>query len=520
MSSFSAPEAPAVKDRSPVNARAASVKSRSDRRDAPAKGAAREPITVLIVVPTLDGGAADAGAVELTRILRQAGHRAIVVSRAGRLVADVTAAGGEFVALDVASNNPLRMLRNAAVLIRLARERRCDVIHALGRAGAWSALIAARARGVPFVTSWYKGFREQNIFKHLYNGIMARGDRVIAVSEQIAQLINDRYGTPWERIAVVPCSIDFEQFDPATVAPERVEAMRRAWGVKRDTKVILIVGRILRRKGHHVVVKAVRRLKDMGLKDFLCVFVGEDRGRTHYTGELWDLVLTTGTMDVIRMAAPVSDMPAAYAAASVVVSARGAAGRRAARDPGSAGDGAAGDRVRSRRRAGRGADRAGGAGEPGHRPALSFRRRCRAGGRLAAAVFLERAGAQRHRPARARLGARPFQRRQRRRADAAALWRDRRARPDPGLSAAGQAKLVDFERFEREFRAFYRQSSRNRVDLFAVSTNLSLSGTEERQIPSQQHEEIVAIRRPMKSAQPAQKDGPRINEEIRSEKFS
>jgi len=70
-----------------------------------------------------------------------------------------------------------------------------------------------------------------------------------------------------------------------------------------------------------VVVKAAKRLKEMGFKDFLCVFVGEDRGRTHYTGELWDLVLATGTMDVIRMAAPVSDMPAAYAAATVVVSA-------------------------------------------------------------------------------------------------------------------------------------------------------------------------------------------------------
>jgi glycosyltransferase involved in cell wall biosynthesis len=150
---------------------------------------------------------------------------------------------------------------------------------------------------------------------------MTRGDCVIAVSEQLAQLINDRYGTPWERMAVVPCSIDLEQFDPASVACERVEAMRRAWGVKPETKVILIVGRILRRKGHHVAVRAVQRLKEMGLKDFLCVFVGEDRGRTHYTGELWDLVLSTGTMDVIRMAAPVSDMPAAYAAASVVVSA-------------------------------------------------------------------------------------------------------------------------------------------------------------------------------------------------------
>ena len=96
------------------------------------------------------------------------------------------------------------MLRNAIVLIRLARECNCNIIHALGRAGAWSAYIAARLRGIPFVTSWYKGFREQNIFKRLYNGVMARGDRVIAASEQLAQLVNDRYGTPWEKIAVVP----------------------------------------------------------------------------------------------------------------------------------------------------------------------------------------------------------------------------------------------------------------------------------------------------------------------------
>ena len=299
MSSFSVSASPAVKDRTP----------------------ARGPLTVLIVVPSLDVGAADTGAVELVRILSQAGHRAIVASSAGHLVADVTAAGGEFFALDVASNNPLRILRNAATLTRLARERNCDAIHALGRAGAWSAFVAARARGIPFLTSWFKGFREQNFFKRCYNGIMARGDRVIAVSEQLAQLVNDRYGTPWDRIAVVPCSIDIDLFDPAQVARERVEAIRHIWGIGRDTKVILIVGRIQRRKGHHVVVRAAQRLKQMGMKDFLFVFVGEDRGRTHYTGELWDLVLSTGTMDVIRMAAPVSDMQAAYAAAAAVVSA-------------------------------------------------------------------------------------------------------------------------------------------------------------------------------------------------------
>ena len=312
MSSFSAPDLqPGPRSRT----RGTTLKSKRK------KASGQKPIIALMVAPTLDVGAADAGVVALVRILSGAGHRAIVVARAGRLVSDLTAAGGEFIARNMESKNPITILRNAMALVRLARERQCDVIHAHGRAAAWSAYLAARIVGVPFVTSWYKGFREQNVLKRYYNGVMARGARVIAASEQIAQLINDRYGTPWDRIAIVPASIDLEAFDPRSVSQERIEAVRHAWGITRDTKVILIVGRILRRKGHHIAVRAVQRLKNAGLKNFLCVFVGEDRGRTHYTGELWDLVLMTGTVDVIRMAAPVSDMPAAFAAASVVVSA-------------------------------------------------------------------------------------------------------------------------------------------------------------------------------------------------------
>ena len=201
------------------------------------------------------------------------------------------------------------------------RERRCDVIHAHGRAAAWAGYIAARMTGVPLLTTWYKGYREQNVFKRLYNSVMVRGERVIAVSDQIAELIVERYRVAPERIAVVPASIDVARFDPAAISAERIDAMRRAWGVSPDTKVILVVGRMLRRKGHHVVVKAVHRLKERGLKDFVCVFAGEDQGRTRYTGELWDLVSATGTNDVVRLAGAVDDMPAAYAAATVVVSA-------------------------------------------------------------------------------------------------------------------------------------------------------------------------------------------------------
>jgi glycosyltransferase involved in cell wall biosynthesis len=280
-----------------------------------------QPLTVLVVVPTLQSGAAETGTLELVRNLSGAGHKALVLSSGGRLERDIAEAGGEFLRADVASKNPLVILRNVMLIASLVRQRRCDIIHAHGRAPAWSAYAASRLTRVPFMTSWYKGFREQNVLKRLYNGVMARGDRVVAASEQIAELVNDRYRVPWERISVIPASIDLRRFDPSAVSAARVEAIRRSFGVKADDKVILVAGRILRRKGHHIVVRAAHRLKEMGCKDFVCVFVGEDDERSRYAGELWDQVLATDTADVVRLIGPVEDMPAAYLASMGVVSA-------------------------------------------------------------------------------------------------------------------------------------------------------------------------------------------------------
>ena len=278
------------------------------------------PFTILLAVPTLDNGAAEAGVIDAVRILCDAGQRAIVVSRGGRREAEVNQAGGEWVKLDVGSINPAIMLANVPRLARLIRRRGCDIVHAHGRAPAWSGHVAARMTGRPFVTTWHKGFREQNPLKRLYNSVMVRGDRVVAVSAQIADLIGDRYRMPAERLRVIPAGIDPLAFDPAAIAPGRIEEARRIFGVGPNTKVALVVGRMLRRKGHHVVVQAVQRLKSLGVKDFVCVFASEEAG-TRYAEELWDQVLASDVADVIRLVGPLEDVAAAYAASTVMVSA-------------------------------------------------------------------------------------------------------------------------------------------------------------------------------------------------------
>lgn len=281
----------------------------------------RRPLRVLIAVPTIEIGAADEGAVDLAVMLVRAGHRPLVVSAGGRLEARLAHEGVDSLRLDMASHNPLVTARNAAILTRLMRKRPFDLVHAHGRAAAWSAYAAARIAHVPFMTSWHKGFREQNFLKHGYNSVMARGDRVIVASEQIADLIVERHRTPRSRISVIPPAVDFDRFDPGALTAERLDAVRAAWGVTAETEVVLVAGRMLRRKGHHVAVRAAQRLKEMGRTDVVFVFAGEDHGRTRYTGELWDLVLSTGTADIVRMPGPTADIPAAYGVATAVVSA-------------------------------------------------------------------------------------------------------------------------------------------------------------------------------------------------------
>jgi glycosyltransferase involved in cell wall biosynthesis len=277
-------------------------------------------MSVLIAVPTIEDGAAGRGAVEIADMLCADGHRAIVVSGGGRLEPGLASGAAKLVRLDMTSRNPTMIARNAFVLKDLILKNRCTVVHALARGPAWSALLAARVTGTPFVTTWYNGFRDQNILKRFYNGVMARGDRVIAASDQLAEAIAQRHGLGPERLVVIPSRVDVANFDPARVATQRLVATRDAWGIGKELRIILVVGRILRRKGHHVVVKAARRLKDMGLRDFAFVFVGEDDGHSGYSGELWDLVQATNTADVIRFAGAPDDLPAAFGTSVAVVS--------------------------------------------------------------------------------------------------------------------------------------------------------------------------------------------------------
>jgi len=279
-----------------------------------------DPLTVVQVIPDLQSGGAGRGVVQVAEALVAAGHRAIVVSEGGRLEADLAGIGATLVRLPVATKNPSQIVVNAHRLAALARATRADLLHVQSRAPAWSCLLAAKLASVPFIATYDSSYREQHALKRLYNSVMVRGARVIAQGERLANLIEARYGTPRERIALIDRGVDLALFDPARVDAARREAIARAWGLSPGERVVLLPGRLTRRKGPSILVDAALRLREAGLKSFVCVLAGEDQNRGRHAAELWDRVHQSNLTEIIRFVGHCADMPAAYALADIAVS--------------------------------------------------------------------------------------------------------------------------------------------------------------------------------------------------------
>jgi glycosyltransferase involved in cell wall biosynthesis len=277
-------------------------------------------VTILQVVPRLDAGGSEQAAVEIADALARAGASSLVATEGGRMATALAEAGGEIVPLPVASKNPLTILANARALARLIEARGVDLIHARSRAPGWSAFLAARRTGRPFVTTYHGAYGDRGPLKSAYNSVMGRGDRVIANSRYTADLIASRHRAARERIRTIYRGIDESVFDPGAVKPEAVARLKARWGVPPETKIVLQAARLTGLKGHRQTIEAVSLLNKEGALDkAVVIFAGDAPGASGYRAELVALIARHGLEDKVRLVGHCQEMPAAFLASEVAL---------------------------------------------------------------------------------------------------------------------------------------------------------------------------------------------------------
>jgi glycosyltransferase involved in cell wall biosynthesis len=273
---------------------------------------------ILQVLPRLDTGGAERVVIETAEALTATGHKTLIACEGGPLTQPALRAGAEILLLPLASKSPIAIRRNATRLVKLIRDQKIDLVHAHSRAPAWSALWATRRTGTPFVTTWHGTYNENALLKRRYNGVMASGDRVIAVSHFIAGLIRARHKGIEDRLRIIPGGVDLQKFDPVNVLGDRVARLAREWRLNVGEPTILLPARLTAWKGQKLLIAALALLRH---KDSVVVLVGNDQGRESYAQSLITQAESLAVADRLRLAGHTEDMPAALMLADIVVNA-------------------------------------------------------------------------------------------------------------------------------------------------------------------------------------------------------
>lgn len=253
------------------------------------------------LLPALDAGGVERSTLEIAQALVRDGHRALVVSAGGRLVADLEAGGATHLALAIGRKS-LLTLRHVANLRRLIEQHRPDILHARSRLPAWIgwlALRGVRGKKPAFVTTVH-GLNSVN----RYSAIMTRGERVICVSATVRAHVCTHYPqVDPSRLTVIERGVDAADFprgyraDSAwktTFHAAHPELAQRRWFV--------LPGRGTRLKGHVEAIELIARLKECGHEVALLLQGAVEAGRESYLSELRELAARRGVASSVALA--------------------------------------------------------------------------------------------------------------------------------------------------------------------------------------------------------------------------
>ena len=274
-------------------------------------------LTVIQLVPALESGGAERTTVEIARALVAAGHRSIVVSSGGHMVARLVSEGSEHIEMPIARKS-LGTLRQVRVLRALFERERPDIVHARSRVPAWVGWLALRGLTPrPHFVTTAHGLNTPG----WYSGIMARGERVICVSNAVRDHVLHNYSnTDPARLIVIPRGVDPDEF-PFGYQPGD---SWREWFFAEfpqlaDKPLMTLPGRGTRLKGHADAINLVADLKTRGIEAGLLLLGAHQPGREAYIAELEQLIVSRGVGDRVAISAPRDDVCDIYAISALVL---------------------------------------------------------------------------------------------------------------------------------------------------------------------------------------------------------
>lgn len=248
---------------------------------------------ILFVVRTMGLGGTENVVLQLCEILSDKANKIIVCSSGGVHEKKLREMGiGHYAIADIASKNPMDMLKNYREIKSIIKKERITLVHAHHRMAAFYAELCA-PKGVTKVANAHNTFTD----KKKLTQFAYRDTRVIAVGERVRENLTEHFGIPKERVCVIHNAV--KPFDGRGMPVELLNKSRTEGNV-----LIGNVGRLSEQKGMQYFVEAAEiTAKSHPEARFIIVGDGEEKERLQQSAaakKLQEKVFFLGYRDDIQ----------------------------------------------------------------------------------------------------------------------------------------------------------------------------------------------------------------------------
>lgn len=277
-------------------------------------------LTVLQVLPALESGGVERGVLEIAEALVAAGHRSLVISSGGRMVAELVDHGSEHFQRTIGKKS-LFTLSHVYWLRKLMINQRVDVVDIHSRMPGWITWMAWKslpAANRPALISTLHGLHSTGF----YSSIMCRGEYVIVVSETVRDYVRKNYDfVPEKHLTVIHRGIDSHEY-PRGFQPDETwkTDFFRQFPTAKHQPLLTLAGRITRLKGHQDFLRLMARLRDRGVATHGLIAGGTDPRKATCENELRTLAASLKLCDHVTFTGHRSDLKQIYAISSIVLS--------------------------------------------------------------------------------------------------------------------------------------------------------------------------------------------------------
>lgn len=254
-------------------------------------------------------------AITLSRLLAEAGHEVTVLTQAGTPSEEAARGLGlNTVAVDLNTNNPLRLAAAARHITHLLKTHRPDIVNCHRGEGffLWGLLRLLRFNYRLVRTRGDQRPPRSDAFNRMLHADVA--DAVVVTNRRMADYFLHKMRTPAHGLWLIHGGVDTARFAFDAKGRDRVRA---EFGFGPGDVVVGLVGRFDRVKGHKETIEAVARLRDRGMDTVRLFLIGFDTAMT--SSQIQASIDEHGLCDITRISGRRDDVPACISALDIGV---------------------------------------------------------------------------------------------------------------------------------------------------------------------------------------------------------